>query len=578
MKKTLTRMGAVLLSGIMLAGCTGTENGSRGNYEGETPTPTKQEDPDAAPTPEVPDVPPQEERENGEWYDYFANGEVANNGHLMVRVGDRLYFRNFDPLALERTQNGTYFCGDDNPEYTSELMYYDIKADKTETLCTVNGTGALYATDKGFLLNDGDGNCTLITPDGSVKSKYYYASVLGVSDDGTCVAIISNHNSAIDQPEISITDGISTVGRLEAAAGMYQRFLGFAGNNLIASYYDEDEDITKIFSLGIEESGGILGEIPEYEGEVYPLSPEFYGFTSSGSEFALAYGYYDGSAHFLNASRIFAGDSESSGSLKSVATYDEDPYEKSLYTDETGHILWDEHAPDEVDILDGSGGDLICYTGPKDYETVYEKFTQVPEFDDSDAYDYADWYFLQEAFKSGDKVFALRARTYRNPDEDFGWRLAYNLFTLDYCMMDLSDMRDTGAVTYYMNCQTSSAWNQGGVSLEDIQGVWVCDYLSVEGQKMVPEDSGESYTFTISDKTAEMTWVRYDGTTDTETAEWITDDGPYYEGPYFEVPDDPSEQAYSVVCHAHNKIELFVSYVYTDGTYGSWYGHFHKEN
>ncbi len=572
MKKCLRRAGIVLLSGMLLCACTKKEDPGRGSYADkdteEVPTQAYAEPTQAV---EATPTPTPEPETGGEWSEYFKNGEVENNGEYIIRVGDRVYFRTYDQLAVPRTEIGQYFLGNDSAEYGSEICYYDLSDETRGVFAKVNGSGPLYACQDGFLLYDGTEYTSLIKPDGSEVKKYLEGQALGVSDDGRCVALGLYPGGGSDTTGLSMAvDGVMS-DTMMGGDDSYAVFAGFAEDTMIATvsdYLDDSHIVAALDTNGVYTS---LGEIQSYEGDFYPLSPVFIDFVSSGDDIALEYGFYDGTAYVLNAAMIYTGNVKEGDSMMPAVTF-EDGMERSLFKD-GGNILWGEHAPGEVGLSDGNRGDLIYYTGTEDYSTVSPKYVRWPE---EDYYDVDSWDFLQEGFITGDKLFAIKAVAYRNPDEDFGWRWAYNLFALDYEVYDLSRMRESGAEFTTLAYIASNSWDQGDFTLADLEGEWEIDRLTMEGSVCYPAENDETYIFIVDGKNAKMIWD-YPGDSVMTEAVWESDNGPYYDGTYFSVPDDPSQTGYTVVSYKYNAIEVFVSYVYEDGTYGSWYGYFHRK-
>ena len=570
MKKTTVRAGGILLSAILLCACNGNDHESRGLYEGTDVKPTEIiEKPEATPTPSDPEPEPEPEAK-GEWSDYFANGEVIHNGNDTVLIGDRLYFRIFDPMAVSRTQVGSNnFLGYDNVEYGSDLMYYDYKNDKVVKVATVYGSGKLYATEEGFLIRGRDDKCNLIRPNGIEEFDYYEGVPVGVSDDGKYAAIdITGKNGCYTTRIYSggkmIADPHDTLNGSE--------YVGFVGDTMIFRRAD-DSAIYKLYSLNPDGEVKCLGELYDYDGEFYPLFPEPYDFVTNGSDFAIACGYRDGAPRYLCASIIYTGNADSEGSVSPMVTF-EDSIERSLYVDEDNNILWGEHAPDEVGMSEGKHGTVVCYTDSENYTPVsYDDYIFWPEEEDALFY---NWDFVQEAFKYDNKIFMTYVDASRNPDEDYSSYMAFDLSSIRHIMFDLDDMKDGKAAIYSFDTQYSFSWDHGGFTLDDLQGEWIIDKLYVEGNEEVPADHGYSYTFVVDGDKARMIYENGNNRSETE-AVLVTDDETIYKGILFAVPDDPSEQEYEVVTCYQGTIELSVRYVYDGGCIGSWYAYCHEK-
>ena len=574
MKRKFLRTGSFILTAVMLCACTGDKPGSRGIYEGDDNKPTQAEvKPVETPVPTEPAPEPGPEPETeGEWSSFFANGQVIHNGYETVLIGDKLYFREYDPYAIERTVTGNVFLGEDNAEYSSMLSYYDIGRDEVKTIAGVYGSGHMYATEDGFLIADGRGGCNLIRPDGIEDFNYYNGVPVGVSDDGKYVAIAEL--SANGRMITNLYSSGELIADTTDAIGYSSYFVGFAGDTML---YSRADDSATTYLYGVDPEGVTteLGWFIDYDGEAYPLRPEQYGFVSNGSDFAIVCGYYDGAVHYLNASIVYTGNVNEENSLQPMVTF-EDGFERSLFLDQQGNILWGEHAPDEVGFSDYKHGTVGYYTDTENFvEASYDNFITWP--DDQEDRLFNSWDFVQEAFKYGDKIFLTYAECYRIPEEDFGSTMAFNLTSINHVMIDMGELKDGRGTNYFYKTIWSDAWDQGNFTLNDIQGEWIVDRYTVEGSEEVPADNNESMSFIIEDDTLQLITKGAYGTNESDIAQWQTDDGPYYEGTYFKIPDDPSETAYTVVSLHKNKIQVFVSYLYDDGTYGSWYAFCHKK-
>lgn len=562
MEKNIYRVGVILLSAVMLCACEGNGNKSRGSIED-----TDREDPtvtaaDPTPTPiDEPNVDPPYVKEDGEWAEYFANGEVENNGSYLVRVGNRVYFRVYDTRAVDRTRLGTDFLVEDNDLYESEIRYYDLDTGKVGVLGKVNGRGKMYATEYGMLIAGGVHTADLLKPDGTVETDYYNGNPIGVSDDGSYIALeLESGFDLTYQPIVMMKDD-QELCRLAGDEDLYATFSGFVGNSMVGTVYNNGS--CSCVAATADGENIYIGDISSYQGEFYELSPEEYDFISDGEDFVVLYGYYDGGTYSLQASKCFCGCIEEN-SLVCDETI-EDIYERHLYIDEFGNIQTGIHAPNEVGLSERWQGDLVYYTDSENYDTVCENCILWPEED----YAFAMYNFFQTGYKVGDKVFTIKAEAGRNKYANYSSTLAYNLYAISYYVYDLNE---DGKFTVLEDLYSTS-WSEGKYTLEDLEGEWYCDKIVAEGEEINPGDYGESYRLIFDGENVTLRF-EYNGEEDDILAVWQPGEEFYIDGCYFAVPDDPAEQTINVICYNHNMIEIRFSYVFDGGTPEAWYGYF----
>ena len=123
-------------------------------------------------------VPKKEKAGEETFADAFRRGEIENNGGHFVRVGDRVYFRQYGKGTLDSPHVNGKFLNAGTGEGSSKITYYDASEQSVRAAFEDDGAGELYATPDGFWLERAaDGpyytDAYLVTPEGEETIGFF---------------------------------------------------------------------------------------------------------------------------------------------------------------------------------------------------------------------------------------------------------------------------------------------------------------------------------------------------------------------------------------------------------------------
>ena len=419
----------------------------------------------------------------------FSNAQVENNGSMFVRVANRVYYRVYSPRALELTTIGFPSIDEVDANHPSKLMYYDLDTDENVEVCELSGIGNLYATVDGICLDsypDGTASTTLVDENGVINEHYLDGNIMDVSEDGRSVVIATSDDDGQIIPCVwrdGKKIGIPDVG------SAYFRSLGFAKNSMIIRADSESYDKDSVYSY--DEAGAVvkLGDIGPLDMETYTLSPIIEEMTPDSDGGYIVVSFRDGTANALVGWRVYSFTTQKAGSLE---LFDEgEPDEKFNYEypnitiNEKDEPVLSSHRKGEVYLSENTFGNLMCAVPGSDdvvirKDYVYEQdehLTYVTQIEDGHCFD-------------GNAVFFNEVKGERSPDEDAGWRWAYELSVVDCCLIRFDDdhTNENGFPMSQIPEELRSAgWNKGEIEYDRLVGEWKAYSYNVEGEYRIAE-------------------------------------------------------------------------------------------
>lgn len=433
----------------------------------------------------------QEEEANGLFAKAFRDKEVENNGGAFVRVANRVYYRVYSPRCLALTVIGLPSVDETNTDTPSKLMYYDLDEEKSVEVCEVSGVGSLYATIDGICLDsypDGAASTTLIDENGAIDEHCYAGNITDVSADGRSVVIgESDENDYIvpcmyrDKERIGIPN--------DGEEDSYCSSFGFAGNSLIVRLTSGSASGECIYSF--DENGKLtkLGDIEPFDMETYTLSPVVEELAPSDEKSYLSVSFRDGTANALVAWRVYSLTPGAEGSLElydeGEATEEYD-YETPKITVNDGYPpLLSAHAAGDVYLSEGTWGDLMCVASDSKKVLIREDFVSKPD----EFMTYVQNIDNGHCFDNS-AVFFLDISGQRSPDDDAGWRWAYQLIEIDYRIFRFDkDHTENGMpMSDMLEYIRSVGWDKGEIEYDRLVGEWEADSYNVEGEFRIAEE------------------------------------------------------------------------------------------
>jgi hypothetical protein len=180
----------------------------------------------------------------------------------------------------------------------------------------------------------------------------------------------------------------------------------------------------------------------------------------------------------------------------------------------------------------------------------------------------------------GDTVFLLDLTGERCPEEDVGWRWAYNLGGIyyTYFRFDEDHIQEGGWPTAGTVAGIGSVgWNKGDIEYDRLVGEWEAYSINVEGERRLAkeEDSKKRAMISFGDVGGAMTYYKeyetgkvsqmkplYHGDPDEDM------EGTDYAYVYYSDEENPLKAG---ICYlSHNKLKIFYLYHF-DGNATGWY-------
>lgn len=516
----------------------------------------------------------------------FADGNVENNGHAFVKVGERVYFRIYGRRALELTTIGEPGVEEVSSTVPSRLVYYDLDKQEIVDVCEVCGIGPLYVTSDGICIDsypDGTPSTTLVNEDGNIKEDYLPGNITGVSADGRSV-VVGEHDENESLFPVLYRDGTRIGAAKEEGSEQYCSAVGFAGSDLIVTMSAVTGFGESIFSY--DETGKLtkLGDIEPLDMETYELSPIIEDFVSSKDKAYIAAGYRDGTANALVAWKIYELIGGKAGSLKERDSgeaneqYNYDMPKINIGSDNAPTLS--SHKAGSVYLSDGYYGDIMCTNSYGKDITLRKDYVQKPREEETYAVSLSEGVCFDDG-----SAFCIEAGGYRDREEDVGWRWAYDLASLKYRVFRTDDahLDDNGQPSSDIIEEIGSAgWCKGDIEYDRLVGTWETYSMNVEGEYRLASDEpggrllyitfyedGSAEEFYKDSATGEVS-----GTRPLHRAKQSPDLEQDYA--YYYETDDEDPMQVGVKYLSHNRLCIFHLYHFDGGSIGWYEVIFHK--
>ena len=360
--------------------------------------------------------------------------DVENNGGNFVRVGNRVYFRNYCEGGLPETALFGKFLGIAE-EHPASVWYYDEETGKAEHAFDDNGCGPLWYGEGGFYLTavrDEQTESFFYPEDGGKAEELGRGIVRGVSEEGQYAAFWSAEGHG-GPDTLSVLKGTESAASAVPEGVNYTEFCGMAGPETVWLCHGDDGD--SVWELD-GQTGELLclGLVPS---AVEYSWAEMEQFVPDGDDFYLMLAWYEGTGHFLADYACLKGTfgQEDSLALEDVpfnpdrADVENPP--KILLTG-PGEVMPVERTGREVELTDYDSGDLIWCDSP------FSAVKLIPGFISKAPYDGGDR-IIQAAEIAGDAAYLIVAYVEPAPEEDIGWRTAYRSKGVEYLRVPLLD-------------------------------------------------------------------------------------------------------------------------------------------
>ena len=359
--------------------------------------------------------------------------DVENNGGNFVRVGNRVYFRNYTDGGLPEIALFGEFLNVAEERQTS-IWYYDQETGETGRFYDEKGFGPLwYGTDGFYLTGVRDGvSHSFFYPDGiGAVEEFGPGLIKGVSEDGQYAAFWTMEGNG-GQEILTVLRGTESAASVRPDGVNYSDFCGIMGPETIWLCHGDDGD--SVWELNGETGEFLcLGLVPKADGMSWA---EVKQFVPDGNDFFLMLGWYEGTGHFLADYACMKGTLGKEDSLSLVTLDDKERNDtenppKLLLTD-PGEVMPVERVGGEVELTDYYSGDLIWCDSP------FGATRLIPNFIEKNPYDGGDK-IIQAAEVIGDAAYLIVASVEPSPEDDIGWRTAYRQTGLEYLRVPLQE-------------------------------------------------------------------------------------------------------------------------------------------
>ena len=412
--------------------------------------------------------------------------EVNNNGSFLVTVGDVLYFRDYPVSSMETVSIGKGHMGKISAGKKSHICSYDKTTGKVTKLAEDEYGGKLYYSGDAIYTNNENSDAPqyakISLKDGSVK-ELGEGRIDGISEDGALLAIEEMNNNNENKITVVRTTDQSQVTTIEKKDALVN-YIGFYKNSLVyewdetviydskkdekvsdfSDYYavhhicQQDLNCTDEVSLGtitlpfMEDIG--KGEVSIENGNATVKGYRDIYFNEgiiSGNQVGVSYQVAEGTGSIFSYGYIASATLGQADSLEQVEYIRGTAMEDALPDGEKGNTSYDEMPQiwfdKEKKLVCGmhrwnsaylSGNTLIYIDeNGKEQEVTKEYATEDgsdTEISQKDAFDYSETFVVD-----GEKIYSVREKIQRKPEDDAGWREAFELKQLEYCEISIAD-------------------------------------------------------------------------------------------------------------------------------------------
>lgn len=373
--------------------------------------------------------------------------EVENNGGRFVRVGDRVYFREYGSQALDKTVVFGEFTEHWNVlGGESKLKALDLATGKTETLFVESGDGALWYGDGGFYLTERINNLSRVgwyAADGSDSDILCTGEVLGMTEGG----LLAVQDYADEQAYHAIyTFYRDKKPVCTADCYSFMNLAGLSDDGLFfLDYYKADDGALHLRQLTTDGRLLDLGAIPEGDEDYafYDVEPE--RFLTSSGRVTVGVGCYAGTGHYLEDGLFIEAESGKENSLREIDVDLSEAYELPRLTlGANGNAETVPALPGELRVgLERENEGSLEVWRDGEWKTVSEHIISLG----TEGYGYRN--IVQSMEMIGGTAYLTLACAHLSPLDSIGWRDAYALLDMLYLAVDADGtVRELGAVDH----------------------------------------------------------------------------------------------------------------------------------
>ena len=405
-KRNLAVALAVTMIGATASGCG--VNMPGGDGEKETPSVEATADTDNSETKEeVTEENTENQEETGtENLSGNESQEISINGDYFVKVGDKVYYREYPQNALESSAlYGDFLMHPTGKE--SSVMCYDTTTKTSTTLFKDKGNGKIAYMDGRLYMTDKNGRFYSCDMDGSdVKELYPESHDVEAVDKKTKSVITSYYDENYSRMIFIWQDGeaVDTISDDDISfAFAYDGFVFYTKGELGKAElvgYDIEDQITYNYGKLQRGQNGLFGEPCMEDGKIY-----------------FSWGWTDGSAGEIQEIIIYSLTPDQDEKMKKEKKFSFDDNHGVLpaVSVENGKVSFQDYEDGHADI--NENGDLQMYSGGS-YKTVKSKFTKN-----------TDWECLVDEIEEQvtvDGTTYMIINTMKHDEKnDIGWRYAY---------------------------------------------------------------------------------------------------------------------------------------------------------
>jgi len=418
---------------------------------------------------------------------------VDNNGGFFVRVGEKIWFRQYADGAIDEPQLwGNFLNVPPSHKIESTLCFYDEEGDAIIEEMGDDGFGPLWFGTDGFFLNRADEDSGLSTVyfrpvDGGKAQDLREGEVAGVSDNGRFVAIESK-----DSPGFSglyIYEGTKELYRIVPSDSEYYEFGALTNEgDLVYGGYDYDSELYTVRYLP---KGGhvstILGTLPDPE--LAMSSAQLSQCLLDGDDVYFVFAWYEGTGNMLAetmCARAVLNKDNSMSVMEHETLSDESEYDlplPKLLLEGPGEVEAFDVLPGDIGLSMINFGDLIWYDSP------YSAICLIPEFIEQNPFDYGDK-IVQTMCSIGDSAYLIVAGSSPAPEYDIGWRMAYSPGDLYYLRVPLQE-------NSWVETLVGKEWGDNSEILDMVYSKMIGEWELVEthDEAGLPETVQETISF-----------------------------------------------------------------------------------
>ncbi len=392
--------------------------------------------------------------ESGSADDLFAKAfdeeEVQNNGGHFVKVGDRVYYLVYEEGAIDKISLFGGFL-DQMPLAggKAQLYYYDLtKEEAVDTGVNAAAGSALFAGRDGFYMTIPKDTETYMAskldPETGDMTDIAEGQIRGVSNDGKYVTVEVTDKTTYTT-SYAIYENGEKIGEIAPNGDNFLQYCGWTDHAMVCMEMDYESGHNMLYALpaGRDQETIKLGQVPDPE-MAMANEAEVEQFISDGDNAYMNLAYYEGTGHFLAEQEVVSMKADQADSVQKMEDVlgqndgeadpgneeaeegpSSDPQEK-IFLQSPGSLGAARALAGDLELSESYYGDLLWHDSPYSAFTIVKDFVSKPDEDlKSRAFD-------QEMVSFGTTAFVILATAEHKEEEDIGWRMAYEMKSLQY--------------------------------------------------------------------------------------------------------------------------------------------------